>query len=221
MRLLCTVPGLPGQGCSSLSRSMSHQFPGTFWPHNHLGIHLITKISLLCLRITAPHPFLQRWAASPTRRTTPAPGSALPSYGPSGPVGKQVQTDYLWDTRLLKEQGKARGNYFISWSGEKNVVTRLESSSAQWHMWAHGMSVDLGFSKTWESLTFSGVLVSTLTYTEMGHLSPGAWLLPRGATSKQRLTSELPTESFWSPAEGRAFTYTCRSINPSQISSQR
>lgn len=188
---------------------MSHQFPGTFWPYSPP----VTEISLLCPRITAPHPFLRRWAASPARRMALADGSALLSYGPSGPVGKQVQIDYLWDKCLLKERGKARGNYFLSWSGEKNIVTRLESGRAQWHMWAHGMPMDLGFSKTCESLRFSGVHTSTLTHTEKGHLSPGARFIPWGATSKHCLTSALPTDSSWSPVEGGAFTCTSRGIN--------
>lgn len=122
----------------------SHPFPGRFWPHSSLR----TEISLLCPRTTAPHPFLRRWAAKPACRMAPANGSAPLSYGPLGSVGKQVQIDYLWDKCLLKEQGKARGNYFLSWCGEKNIVTRLEPGRAQQHMWACGMSMDLGCSKT-------------------------------------------------------------------------
>lgn len=142
-------------------------------------------------------------------------------YGPSGPVGKQVHIDHLWDKCLLKEQGKARGNYFLSWSGEKNIVTRLESGRAQWHMWAHGMSMDFGFSKTCESPRFSGVRTSTLcAYTKRDHLCPRAWLVLWEATSKRCLTSALPTDSSWSPVEGGAFTCTSRGTNPPPISSQ-
>lgn len=135
--------------------------------------------------------FPAEMSSKPSTQNGPACGSALLSYGPSDLVGKQVQIDYLWDKCLLKEQGKATGNYFTSWSGEKNIVTGLESGRAQWHMWAHGMSMDLGFSKTCETLKFSGVHTLTVTYTEKGRLSTGAWLIPRGATSKHCLTSAL------------------------------
>lgn len=90
-----------------------------------------------------------------------ADGSELLSYGPWGPVGKQVQIDSLWDQCLLKEQRKARRNYFLSWSGEKSIVTRLESGRAQSHMWAHATSTDFRFAKTCERLGFSGVHTST------------------------------------------------------------
>lgn len=113
------------------------------------------------LKNHSPSLFPAEMSSKPSMQNGPSWWSELLSYGPWGPAGKQVQIDSLWEKCLLKEQGKARRNYFLSWSGEKSIATRLESSRTQWHMWAHSMSMNFTFAKICVRLMFSGVHTST------------------------------------------------------------
>lgn len=148
---------------------------------------MVTLFQELCPTIfhPFPHPFLRRWSVSPACRMVPARGSALLPYGPSGSEGQQVQIDSPWDKCLLKEWGKATGNYFISWSGEKNVVMGLKSGRARRHVWVISTFADIGFAKTWKPEVLRSPYINPTTHSKgpplprtMAHFMRSCWQTP-------------------------------------------
>lgn len=179
------------------SHRTCHQFPGAFWPHGSLGTAIRPGI-------TASHPSpaaipgaerLQGWISA----------SAL---GPMGPVGKQVQIDCPWDKRLLKERGKAGGNYFPCRSGGNSRVTGAGSGRAQGCVRARGVCVDLGCSEG-----------PRCAHTNPDRHSKGT-SLPR-ITCSTGSKHCLVLHPHWPLLEeGGALTRTSRGFNPPQISLQ-